>query len=87
MNNLNTYYIPVEITNTQYLKVEAISELAAIRQVENTIHNNNLRQRNDIVKIVREGIECDQDEQMMFNLEDDGLLDTTIHTSSTKEVL
>lgn len=76
--NKKTYYIPVEIANTQYLKVEAVSELEAVKIVEKSIHNNNLRKVNDVVRILREGIECSEDEQMMMNLEADGLMSNSI---------
>lgn len=76
--NKKTYYIPVEIANTQYLKVEAVSELEAVKIVEKSIHNNNLRKVNDVVKILREGIECSEDEQMMMDLEADGLMSNSI---------
>ena len=76
--NKKTYYIPVEIANTQYLKVEAVSELEAVKIVEKSIHNNNLRKVNDVVRILREGIECSEDEQMMMDLEADGLMSNSI---------
>lgn len=82
-----TYYIPVEIINTKYLKVEAMSELEAIKMVEASIHNNNLRQINDVVRILREGIECSEDEQMMMDLEADGLISHSITKQEFKEVL
>lgn len=76
--NKKTYYIPVEISNTKYLKVEAVSELEAVKIVEKSIHNNNLRKVNDIVRILREEIECNEDEQMMMDLEADGLMSKSI---------
>lgn len=79
MSNKKTYYIPVEITNTNYLKVEATSELDAIKQIETSINNNRLRHKNDIVRIVREGIECNEDEQMIIDLEADGLISHSIN--------
>ena len=82
-----TYYIPVEIINTKYLQVEAMSELEAIKMVEASIHNNNLRQINDFVRILREGIECSEDEQMMMDLEADGLISHSITKQEFKEVL
>lgn len=82
-----TYYIPVEIINTKYLQVEAMSELEAIKMVEASIHNNNLRQINDVVRILREGIECSEDEQMMMDLEADGLISHSITKQEFKEVL
>lgn len=82
-----TYYIPVEIINTKYLQVEAMSELEAIKMVEASIHNNNLRQINDVVRILREGIECSEDEQMMMDLEADGLISHSITKQKFKEVL
>lgn len=82
-----TYYIPVEIINTKYLQVEAMSELEAIKMVEASIHNNNLRQINDVVRILREEIECSEDEQMMMDLEADGLISHSITKQEFKEVL
>lgn len=82
-----TYYIPVEIINTKYLQIEAMSELEAIKMVEASIHNNNLRQINDVVRILREGIECSEDEQMMMDLEADGLISHSITKQEFKEVL
>lgn len=68
MNNKKTYFIPVEISNTQYIKVSAITESEAINLVEESIHNNNLRQINDVVKIIREDIACEEDDAMIDNL-------------------
>lgn len=82
--NKKTYYIPVEIVNTKYIEVQAISELDAIKQVETSISKNDLRQRNDIVRILREGIECNEDEQMMMDLEADGLISHSINIEEAK---
>ena len=82
--NKKTYYIPVEIVNTKYIEVQAISELDAIKQVEISISKNDLRQRNDIVRILREGIECSEDEQMMIDLETDGLISHSINIEEAK---
>lgn len=71
MNNKKTYYIPVEISNIELLKVEATTELEAVALVEASIHNNNLRQRNDIVKIIREEIKCEQDDEMIESIKKD----------------
>lgn len=63
--NKNTYYIPIDISDINIIKIEATSQIEAIKLIEDAIVSSKIGERHDSVRILKEEITCDEDEKMI----------------------